>query len=143
MDKPDFVMSIFIRCTRDALWDALSDPDAWRQFHFLTDRLDQDDDTFRYSFPDGRPMLDCRLLEAEPKTRMVTTFEPRWEGGGDPSRVVYRIASEGDHCRLTLEHYGLTFPVVPGEGVADGWERTLSGLKTWLETGQSARFAHA
>ena len=25
-----------------------------------------------------------------------------------PSRVVYRIEAEGDHCRLTIEHYGLS-----------------------------------
>ena len=53
---------------------------------------------------------------------------------------VYRIEAEGDHCRLTIEHYGLS---EGAEGVGDGWARWSSGLKTWLETGTDARFARA
>jgi hypothetical protein len=74
---------------------------------------------------------------------MECTFEPHWEGGGAPSRVIYRIEAEGDHCKLTIEHYDLTFPLIPGEGVSDGWARWADGLKSWLETGRSTRFAPA
>jgi hypothetical protein len=45
--------------------------------------------------------------------------------------------------KLVIEHYDLHFPVVPGEGVADGWERWAAGLKTFLETGAAARFNQA
>ncbi|MEM9320354.1 MAG: metalloregulator ArsR/SmtB family transcription factor [Pseudomonadota bacterium] len=141
MSKPDFVMSTFIRCTQDALWDALHDPDAVPHYHFMANRADFDDGAMSYYTPDGNRMLVARITEEEPKSRMETTFEPGWDDQIPASRVVYLIAVEGTNCRLTLEHYGLTFPVVPGEGVADGWERTLHGLKTWLETGQSVQFA--
>jgi uncharacterized protein YndB with AHSA1/START domain/DNA-binding transcriptional ArsR family regulator len=140
-DRPDFVMSTFIRCTQDALWDALTDATTMARWHFLAHEVRQEGDAYEYDFAPGRRMLTCRTLAAEPKTRIVSTFEPHWEGGGSPSRVVYSIRPEGDHCRLTLEHYDLTFPVIPGEGVADGWERWAAGLKTWLETGEAVRFA--
>jgi len=139
-ETPDFVMSTFIRCAPDALWDSLMDPEAWSRFHFMPGRISGDGDVLRFARDDGTPMLVCRRLEAEPKSRLVTTFEPKW-ADIPPSRVVYLIAQEGAHCRLTLAHYGLSFPVVPGEGIADGWERTLAGLKTWLESGQGVRFA--
>ena len=139
--RPGFVMSTYIRCTREALWRALTDPEEMARYHFLARSVRREGDAYHSDFAPGRPMLTARTLEEEPMTRIVTTFEPHWEGGGAPSRVVYRIAVEGAHCRLTLEHHDLTYPVVPGEGVADGWERWSAGLKTWLETGEAVRFA--
>lgn len=141
--KPEFVLQTFIRCSVDALWEALTDPQQMAAYHFIAAEIRKDGDVYRHFFDGGAPMLDCRTVETEPKTRIVTTFEPRWEGGGAPSTCIYRIAPEGDHCALTLEHYDLTFPAVPGEGVADGWARWASGLKTYLETGEAARFGHA
>lgn len=139
--RPDFVLQTFIRCTQDALWDALTHADQMAAWHFLASRVDRDGDTFDYRFPDGTLMLRSRAIEITPKTRIVATFEPQWEGGGTPSRTVFLIAVEGAHCSLTVEHYDLTFPVVPGEGVSDGWARWAAGLKTWLETGDAMRFA--
>lgn len=140
MTKPDFMMQTYIRCTQDALWAALEDETSIAQFHFMPVTGERDGDTITMRLPDGSPMLTNRLISATPKSRMECTFEPHWEGGGGPSRVVYLITPEGAHCKLVIEHYDLTFPVVPGEGVADGWARWADGLKTWLETGQPARF---
>ncbi|MBV0912568.1 ArsR/SmtB family transcription factor [Anianabacter salinae] len=138
--KPDLVMHTFIRCTRDALWDALSDPGQMSAWHFLSPKVVLEDDTYTYHTPDGGVMMRCRTIEATPKSKIVSTFEPEWEGGGAPSRTVFLIDEEGAHCRLTIEHYDLTFPVVPGEGVHDGWQRWAAGLKTYLETGEAVRF---
>lgn len=140
MTKPEFMMQTCIRCSQDALWAALEDEKAIVNYHFMQIAGTRDGDTVHLKFLDGTPMLSNRLIRAEPKSLMECTFEPHWEGGGAPSRVIYRIAAEGDHCQLTIEHYGLAFPVVQGEGVADGWARWADGLKSWLETGQPARF---
>ena len=138
--KPDFVMSTHIRCTQDALWDALTDEAQMSRYHFLARKVHRDGDTYRYVLPDGEDMLVCRTLSTDPKTRIEATFEGQWEGAGEPSRTVFLLRPEGENCRLTVEHYDLTFPVVPGEGVADGWERWAAGLKTFLETGEPVRF---
>ncbi|MEM9872046.1 MAG: SRPBCC domain-containing protein [Pseudomonadota bacterium] len=143
MSKPDFVMQTYIKTTQDRLWDALSDEANVAHYHFMASHATRDGDKTVMYLPDGTPLMSNVLLHSDPKSRIECTFEPHWEGGGDPSRVVYLIEPEGDFVRLTVEHYDLTFPVVPGEGVADGWNRWSAGLKTWLETGADAHFGSA
>ena len=140
-DKPDFVMQTYIRCTRDALWDALTDADLMAEYHFLARKVTQEDQIYRYYFEGGEPMFTARTLEAEPKSRIVSTFEPHWEEDAVVSKSTFLIDEEGPYCRLTIEHRDLKYPVAPGEGVADGWTRWAAGLKTFLETGQSVRFS--
>ncbi len=137
--KPDFVLQTFIRCTQDALWDALTDPEQMSRYHFMAHRVALEDETFVYRHADGSDMLHCRKIETDPKSKIVSTFEPKWEGGGATSRTIFLIVPEGETCALTVEHYELSFPVVPGEGVADGWARWAASLKSYLETGTALR----
>lgn len=138
--KPDFVLSTYIRCTQDALWDALTDPDAISAWHFVSPKVTRQGNAFTYLTPEDGTMMVCRTLEVEPKRRIVSTFEPHWAEGIPASRTVFHLIPEARHMKLVVEHFDLHFPVVPGEGVADGWERWASGLKTYLETGTPARF---
>lgn len=140
-NKPDFVMQTFIRCSQDALWDALTEPEALTQYHFMADRVERDGNKLVYIMADGSPMLTCVETKLDPKTRIESTFEPSWAGPDvplDKSRFVYLIAVEGPHCSLTIEHYDIP---EGQEGVADGWARELAGLKTWLETGNAVAFS--
>lgn len=135
--KPDFLSQTYIRCTQDALWDAITDPDAVQHYHFMAAGAQMRDGKTVMLMADGSPLMSCAVLESTPKTRAVTTFEPHWDPAIKPSRVVYTIEVEGAYCRLTIAHYGLTHG---SDGVADGWARWVAGLKTWLETGQDAHF---
>ncbi|WJY20146.1 SRPBCC domain-containing protein [Fontisubflavum oceani] len=137
-DKPDFMMQTYIRCTRAALWHALNDADSYTHWDFLGQTATREGDLVRYGLPDGPEMLHARDLEVTPMSRLETTFEPKWDDVTTPSRVVYRIDEEGDFCVLTVEHFGLNND--PDGGTADGWARSLAGLKTYLETGQPANF---
>lgn len=139
-DKPDFLMQTYIRCSHDALWEALTDPDRMGAYHFMASEVRLEDGTYDYITPDGHSMLKTKTLKVEPKSRIEATFEPGWEPGIPPSRQVFILIPEGDHMKLVIEHYDLNFPVVAGEGVADGWERWASGLKTFLETGEAKKF---
>ncbi|MEO0765344.1 MAG: SRPBCC domain-containing protein [Pseudomonadota bacterium] len=143
MSKPDFVMQTYIKTSQDRLWDALSDENNVAHYHFMASHATRDGDRTTMFLPDGTALMSNVVLKTDPKSRMECTFEPHWEGGGAPSRVIYLMEPEGDFVKLTIEHYDLTFPVVPGEGVADGWARWAAGLKTWLETGQDAHFGSA
>ena len=51
------------------------------------------------------------------------------------SRVTWEIEPVGDSCRLTVIHDQLS-ETAPEE-IYGGWPMILSGLKTWLETGES------
>lgn len=139
---PDFVMQTYIHCTQDALWDALTDPEKAVEYNFLAARCERQGNALVYYTPDSALMLICTETDLTPKTRIESTFEPHWAGPDVPlktSRFVYLIAPQGHNCQLTLEHYDIP---AGQEGVADGWHRTLSGLKTWLETGKAVKFAH-
>ena len=137
-EKPDFVLSTYIRCTPDALWDALTDPEAVANYDPFGMTATDEGGTLVHRLPDGTVALYTRTVEEMPKTRLVTTFEPKWEDGVPTSRVTYEIAPEGDHCKLTVIHTDL--PAEGREEVADGWARGLAGLKSWLETGTPTAF---
>ena len=139
--KPDFVMSTYIRCTQDALWHALTDASTYARWDFLGQTAERTGDLVVYRTPDGMVTLHAREVEAEPKTRLVTTFEPKWEPDAKTSRVTYEIEVEDGFCKLTVSHSELQHD--HREGTADGWQRSLAGLKTWLETGQPANFGGA
>ena len=139
--KPDFVMQTFIRCSQTALWDALTEPEGIMNYHFMASRIEKQGNQLVYYTPDNSKMLVCTDIERTPKTRIEATFEPHWAGPDVPlesSRFVYLIAVEGPQCKLTVEHYDIP---EGQEGVADGWARMVSGLKTWLETGADAKFS--
>ena len=138
MAKPDFITQTYIRCTQDALWDALTDADAYDRWDFLEQTAERQGDTVIYRTPDGTVTLHTKDVEVTPKTRLVTTFEPKWDDVTTPSRVVYLIEAQGDYCKLTVEHHDLNND--PEGGTADGWHRSLAGLKTYLETGTPAHF---
>lgn len=136
-NSPDVVVETYIRCTPDALWSALKDPAAHAAFNHLAPVVERDGNQLIYSADNGARVLIFTETEETPKTRIAATFQPYWPAALPVSHIVYTLAPEGDHCRLTLEHYDLS---VEMNGVQEGWGRTLSGLKTWLETGRAAKF---
>lgn len=139
VSKPDFVMQTFIRCTQDALWDALSNPASMAAYHFACDRAERDGNVIDFILPDGNKMLTQTVTEETPKTRIETTFEPHFFGPGAPaSRMAYLIEPQGPQCKLTIEHYDIP---EGQDGVAEGWARLASSLKSWLETGTGLKVA--
>lgn len=133
--KPDFVMQTLIKCTQDALWDALTDADAHKQFVYVTNDARREGNSIVYYGDGGNQLLICTETKLTPKTRIDSTFEPHWAGPDVPlgaSKFAYIIEPEDGACMLTLEHYDIP---AGQDGVGNGWARTLSGLKTLLETG--------
>lgn len=140
-EKPDFVLETWIRCPQDALWAALTDPEEVARYHFVSrsahGRMDAPGDAMNFLMPDGSPMLRFEVTDIDPKSRIDLTFVPAWGEDRTPTRVVYRVAPMGGACKLTVEHYGIP----PAQaGLRDGWARLVSGLKTYLETGEAERF---
>lgn len=142
-DKPDFLMATFIDCEHDALWDALTQGDLIGQYHFACEKVtgahEKPGDVLDFHFPgDAGVMLSNRVISIDPKSRIELEFSPKWGGDDTVSRCVYLLEKNASGMKLTVEHYG----VGPGQtGVGDGWARLLSGLKTFMETGKTHRFA--
>lgn len=135
--KPDFIHQTFIRCTQDALWDALTRADQVAAYHFMCDTVEGDaveGETMIMKRQDGSTMLSQRTTHLEPKTRIEMTFEPNFRDGiAETSEVVFLIEPEGAQCKLTCEHYSIPDGQ---DGVREGWARHIASLKSWLETGE-------
>jgi len=142
MGKPDFMMQTFIRCTQDALWDALTKADQMAAYHFMCNEVRGDarpDNVIEFIKPDGDAMLRQVTTALDPKTRIAMTFEPLFMGPDAPaSHMQYLIEPQGDACKLTIEHYN----IAPGQdGFAEGWARLAASLKSYLETGNPLKAA--
>jgi uncharacterized protein YndB with AHSA1/START domain len=83
-------------------------------------------------------LAEGEILEADPPRRLVHTMTALW--GDDvksegSSRVTWEIQPIGDDsCCLTVTHDQLRDGA--NAQLFGGWPMILSGLKTWLETGQ-------
>ncbi len=135
------VFEIYIRTTPELLWEAITDPEIRRKYHFGA--AVESDWTEGSPYLLGHPAADRPLMEGEnvvvdrPR-RLVQTMRALWGGDAEragTSRVTWEIEQVGDSCRLTVIHDQLQ-PDAPAE-LYGGWPMILSGLKTWLETGET------
>jgi uncharacterized protein YndB with AHSA1/START domain/DNA-binding transcriptional ArsR family regulator len=134
------VFEIYIRTTPERLWEAITDPEIRSKYNFGA-RVDSDwtpGSRFEMSHPNAPGLLgEGEILEVDPPRRLVQSMVALWSDevkSEGTSRVTWEIEPVGDSCRLTVTHDELR------EGANDelygGWPMILSGLKTWLETGE-------
>ena len=130
-----------IRTTPERLWDAITDPSIRAKYHFGS-RIESDwtpgsPYALTHAGVDG-PLVEGENLEVDPPRRLVQTMHALW--GEDAareatSRVTWEIEPVGDSCRLLVTHDQLSESAP--EELYGGWPMILSGLKTWLETGET------
>ena len=142
MEKPmEKIFEIYIRTTPERLWEAITDSEIRSKYQF-GNRFTSDwtpGSRFEMTNPGAPGLLgEGENLEVDPPRRLVQSMVALW--GEDvksegTSRVTWEIEPVGDSCRLTVTHDQLR------EGANDqlygGWPMILSGLKTWLETGET------
>ncbi|MDQ1501781.1 MAG: hypothetical protein QOI86_5121 [Actinomycetota bacterium] len=134
------VYEIYIRTTPERLWEAITDPDIRAKYNFGVRAVSDWTPGARIEMlhPKSDGLLgEGEVLEMEPPRRLVHTMVALWgedvKAEGE-SRVTWEIEPVGDSCRMTVVHDQLR------DGANDqlygGWPMILSGLKTWLETGE-------
>jgi uncharacterized protein YndB with AHSA1/START domain len=134
------VFEIYIKTTPERLWEAITDPDQRRRYNFGVG-LESDwseGSSYTATSPNAPgPLSEGENLEVDPPRRLVQSFRALW--GDDvasegASRVTWEIEQVEDSCRLIVTHDQMR------EGANDqlygGWMMILSGLKTYLETGE-------
>ena len=134
------VFEIYIRTTPEQLWNAITDPQIRSKYHFGTGIISDwtPGSRFEMRHPDADGVLaEGENLEVDPPRRLVQSMIATW--GEDvksegTTRVTWEIEPIGDSCRLTLTHDQLRDDA--NEQLYGGWPMVLSGLKTWLESGQ-------
>jgi DNA-binding transcriptional ArsR family regulator len=140
--KPVHKMQVYIRTTPQKLWEALTNGQLTVQY-YMSSRVESTWEAgapYRYISPDGSVLIAGEVLENQPPTRLVTTFNALWlpsEQRGETTRVTYEIELQGEVCKLTLLHEGLTPDSPMTLSIHTGWAQITSSLKSLLETGQS------
>ncbi|MFF5896773.1 ArsR/SmtB family transcription factor [Streptomyces argenteolus] len=134
------VFEIYIRTTPERLWEAITDPEIRSKYNFGA-RVTSDwteGSRFEMAAPGAPgPLGEGRNLEVDPPRRLVQSMVALWSDevrSEGTSRVTWEIEPVGDSCRLTVTHDELRDGA--SEELYGGWPMILSGLKTWLETGE-------
>jgi uncharacterized protein YndB with AHSA1/START domain len=134
------VYEIYIRSTPERLWEAITDPEIRSKYNFGA-RVESEwtrGSRLELSAPSADLQLaEGEILEVDPPRRLVHTMTALWSDDvkrEGVSRVSWDIEPVGDSCHLTVTHDQLR------DGAHDeiygGWPMILSGLKTWLESGE-------
>jgi uncharacterized protein YndB with AHSA1/START domain len=141
LERPmEKVFEIYIKTTPERLWEAITNPEIRAKYNFGARQTT--DWTVGSTYEMGAPGAPGPLgegvnLEVDPPRRLVQSMVALW--GDDvraegTSRVTWEIEQIADSCRLTVTHDQLREGA--NEQLYGGWPMILSGLKTWLETGE-------
>jgi len=134
------VFEIYIHTTPEQLWAAITDPEIRSKYQFGARVISDWTPGSRFEMvhpgADG-PLTEGENLEVDPPRRLVQSMRALWSDDAKhegTSRVTWEIEPIGDSCRLTVTHDQLREGA--SEELYGGWPMILSGLKTWLETGE-------
>jgi uncharacterized protein YndB with AHSA1/START domain len=139
-DDMEKVFEIYIRTTPERLWEAITDGEIRAKYNFGA-RVRSDwvpGSAIEMVSPHAPgPLGEGEVIEVDAPRRLVHTMVALWSEdvkAEGPSRVTWEIEQVQDSCRLVVTHDQLR------EGanaeLFGGWPMILSGLKTWLETGE-------
>ena len=134
------VYEIYIKTTPENLWQAITDREQRAKYNFGSRQTSDWTPGSRYEagHPGAAGLLGEGVnVEVDAPRRLVQTFRALWSDEAKAegfSRVTWEIEAVGDSCRLTLTHDQLREGA--NEELYGGWPMILSGLKTWLETGE-------
>jgi uncharacterized protein YndB with AHSA1/START domain len=134
------IYEIYIKTTPERLWHAITDPEIRAKYNFGTRQISDFTPGSRVevTHPGGDALLgEGQNLEVDPPRRLVQSMVALWSDEAKAegtTRVTWDIEPVGDSCRLTVTHDQLREGA--NEELYGGWAMILSGLKTWLETGE-------
>jgi uncharacterized protein YndB with AHSA1/START domain len=139
--EPDMekIFEIYIRTTPERLWEAITDPQIRAKYNFGAGVTSdwKPGSPLKMGTADGQLLGEGEVLEVDPPRRLVHTLVALWSDdvkAEGATRVTWEIESVGDSCRLLLTHDQLRDGA--NDQIYGGWPMILSGLKTWLETGE-------
>lgn len=135
---PTYVYVTYIHAGAEQVWQALTDADLTARYWGHANVSDwQPGSTWEHRRTDGSGVdVVGRVLEADPPTRLVITFDdaPDPAPAREPSVVTFLVEPYQDIVRLTVTHEKLANQEMYG-GISRGWPAVLANLKSLLETG--------
>jgi uncharacterized protein YndB with AHSA1/START domain/DNA-binding transcriptional ArsR family regulator len=133
------VFEIYIRTTPERLWEAITDTEIRSKYTFGAQIVSDFTPGSRYTMNHPGGLLgEGENLEVDPPRRLVQTMVALWDDdvkSEGTTRITWEIEPVGDDsCRLVVTHDQMREGA--NEQIYGGWPMVLSGLKTWLETGE-------
>lgn len=133
------VFEIYIRTTPERLWEAITDSEIRRRYNFGAGIESDWEPGSSFTMQAGTTLLGEGVnVEVDPPRRLVqrtTMLFDEAAAAEGVTRITWDIEPVGDSCRLTVTHDELRDGAP--EQLYGGWPMVLSGLKTWLETGET------
>ncbi len=134
------VFEIYVKATPERVWAAITDPEVQATFTFgsamHSDWSEGSPWTMEHPGADG-PLAHGDNVVVDPPHRLVQSRVTTWSDAAEAqgtTRVTWELEAVGDSCRVTVVHDELPADAPPE--LWGGWPMILSGLKTWLETGE-------
>jgi uncharacterized protein YndB with AHSA1/START domain/DNA-binding transcriptional ArsR family regulator len=147
VSEPTHVYQIYINADPATVWQAIVDGEQTRRYFYGT-RVESTwapDAGIRYLGADGRVVADGKVIVVEPCHLLEITFQAHWDPeleAEGPAREVWLLEDVNGATKLTVEMHD----VAPGsktyEDFTGGFPYILSGLKTFVETGESLPSPH-
>lgn len=132
------VFEIYIRTTPEQLWDAITDPQTRAKYNFGAALFGDWTVGAEQEMRAGQFVLGkAEVLEIDPPNKLVHTMDAYFSDAAKAegtSRVTWEITRVADSCRLVVTHDQMRDGAC--EELHGGWPMILSGLKTWLESGE-------
>lgn len=126
------VSSHVIAASREAIWNALTEPDALRQWFLACHgSLRQPGVDCILDFEDGDFFL-CRPMAVRPPDYLEWRW--RWLGIGPAWTVKWYLQSHADGTRVTVVDEALNPPARTGHYRGEGWPEILDLLAAYLRT---------
>ena len=139
------VYEIYIRASRQRVWDALTaEDDTVRYFHGTRFESTWQPGAAMVNriVGDGRVAAEGEVEVVEPPHRLVYTWRFMYDEtlANEPAgRVEWTLTPANDDdtvTRVTLRHGGLALSPLTWARVRLGWVGVIDSMKTWLETGR-------
>jgi len=139
--KPSHVFAIFIRASRDQIWEALTSSDYTLRYYYASTVESE----WRAGAPfvyriQGEPAIVGEVVESTAPEKLVCTFDARWDDevrADPPSRITWILEEAGPGVsKVTVVHDGFESETATFTQIGGGMPFILSGLKTLLETGE-------
>lgn len=136
---------IFVRAPREAVWEALTDPDHTVRYFHAT-RIESSfrpGEKWRFvRADDDIDAVEGEIETFDPPHRLVMTWRVLYDvamSEEPPSRVEWTLTAanaDGSVTRVTLRHGDLALSPLTWANVRLGWVGVIDSLKSYLETGE-------
>ncbi len=140
MTNPTYVYETYIRCSRDAAWNAIVDGDMTSQYFYGT-RVEstwEPGSPIRYTAPDGSVAAEGEVLKIDKPHRLEITFLALWDpdlAARGHVRQAWKLEDADAMTKVSVEYYDVASDDPRLVDFAVGIPLIVAGMKTLIETG--------